>query len=398
MAPPDLQLFEPGIVAATWRGKRLVDDRALIYMRHGEPDERAAYHGPRAKVWDQREVFPNESWKYRTPHGTLLFHFCGSMALGSQAPTTLVEMLPLAATVLESRGALDPRFYRLATDMRSNSGRTLLQTLIRDGWQNIRSGLSTDEFPVNYAHSLEPLVQFFAVGQPAIGTSEVLTVFAFDGDDLTPTALPGGGVVYPIALRLIATNAQGEFRRVDTTRYFRAADTLRAGQYLYGIETLPLPAGAWNVTLLTTQPDADAGGAVQRREVAFQSGNALNLSDLVFGREQSGLSWQSSHGTVPLSPLDAYPRKGAVEVYYELSGAERGREYRTRIELKGVSGDAKGDVTLTFSEQAHEHMIPLRRSVAIDRLEGGQYRMTVTVSEEGTGRTVTRERLLNVIR
>jgi hypothetical protein len=365
-------------------------------MRHGEPDERAAYHGSRAKVWDQREVFPNESWKYRTPHGTLLFHFCGSMALGSQAPTTLVEMLPLAATVLESRGALDPRFYRLATDMRSNSGRTLLQALIRDGWQNIRSGLSTDEFPANYANSIEPLVQFFAVGQPATGTSQVLAVFAFDGDDLMPTALPQGGVVYPIALRLIATDAQGHFHRVDTTRYFRSADTLHQGQYLYGIETLPLPAGTWDVTLLVTQPDADAGGAIERREATFPPSDVLSLSDLVFGTEQSGLTWASPHGTVLLSPLDAYPRNGAVEVYYELSGAKPGGEYMTRIELAGVSGDAKGKVTLSFHEQAHEPLLRLRRSVALDRLEGGQYRMTVTVTEQGTGRTVTRERLLNV--
>lgn len=398
MAPPDVQLFAPGTYAATWRGKRLVDDRALIYMRHGTPDERAAYHGPRAKLWDQRETFPNESWKYRTPHGILLFHFCGSMALGSQAPTTLVEMLPLAAVVLESRGALDPRFNRLASSMKSNSGRTLLQTLIRDGWRDIRSGLSTDEFPVNYRHRIQPHAQFFAVGQPASGTSRILSVFAFDGDDLTPTALPQGGVVYPIALRLVATDAEGHFHRVDTTRYFRSADTLQQGQYLYGIETLPLPAGTWNVTLLVTQPSVDAGGAVERRQVALEASDVLRLSDLVFGREGSGLTWSSPHGTVLLSPLDAYPRKGAVEVYYELSGAEPGSEYVTRIALAGVSGDARGTVTLTFHEQAHEPVLRLRRSVALDQLDGGQYRMTVTVTEAGTDRTVTRERLLNVIR
>jgi hypothetical protein len=204
--------------------------------------------------------------------------------------------------------------------------------------------------------------------------------------------------VYPVALRLIATNAQGEFHRVDTTRYFRSADTLQQGQYLYGIETLPLPAGTWNVTLLVTQPGVDAGGAIERRQVSFPRSNALTLSDLVFGREGSGLTWNSPLGSVLLSPLDAYPRNGAVEVYYELSGTWPGREYRTQIELKGVSGDAKGTVTLTFHEQARDQLLHLRRSVALDRLEGGQYRMTVTVTEAGTDRTVTRERMLNVIR
>jgi hypothetical protein len=55
-------------------------------------------------------------------------------------------------------------------------------------------------------------------------------------------------------------------------------------------------------------------------------------------------------------------------------------------------------VTLTFHEQARDQLLHLRRSVALDRLEGGQYRMTVTVTEEGTQRTATESRLLNVIR
>ncbi|HET8761767.1 MAG TPA: hypothetical protein VFM12_00020 [Gemmatimonadales bacterium] len=429
LPPADLRSMQPGVYAATWRGKRLVDDRGIIYMRHGEPDQRASTSleppspqmsrsiAPAARGHQhisspgsspfELSTRPNESWKYVTPHGSLILHFCGSLALGTTAATTLVAMLPLSPQMIGARSGLDPRFAALEGELlafQTAGGNTpsatqrLAADLVRDGKRDIAAGLSTDEFPVNYTRRIEPRAQFFAVGQAAAGTSEVLAVFAFDGADLTPTALPQGGVVYPIALRLIATNAQGQFHRVDTTRYFRSADTLRSSQYLYGLESLPLPAGTWNVTLLATQPDADAGGAVQRREVAFQSGSALSLSDLVFGRERSGLSWTSPHGSVPLSPLDAYPRKGAVEVYYELGGAEPGREYRTQIELKGVSGDAKGDVTLSFHEQAHDSLLRLRRSVALDRLEGGQYRMTVTVTEAGTNRKVTRERLLNVVK
>jgi hypothetical protein len=429
LPPADLRGFEPGIYAATWRGKRLVDDRGIIYMRHGEPDQRAAtglepptpqmsrpmapavpghlhVSSPGSSLF-QLSTRPNESWKYVTPHGSLILHFCGSMALGTQAATTLVEMLPLSPQMIGARSALDPRFAALEGELlafQTVGGNTpaaaqrLAQALVLAGKRDIAVATSTDEFPVNYHNRIQPHAQFFAVGQPTSGTSQVLTVFAFDGKDLTPTALPQGGVVYPVALRLIATNAQGEFHRVDTTRYFRSADTLQQGQYLYGIETLPLPAGTWNVTLLVTQPGVDAGGAIERRQVSFPRSNALTLSDLVFGREGSGLTWNSPHGSVLLSPLDAYPRKGAVEVYYELSGAEPGSEYVTRIALAGVSGDAKGTVTLTFHEQAHDQLLHLRRSVALDRLEGGQYRMTVTVTEAGTDRTVTRERMLNVIR
>jgi hypothetical protein len=398
MAPPDLQLFDPGVFAATWRGKRLVDDRALVYMRHGEPDERAGYHGSRAKPWDEREVFPNESWKYVTVHGTLLFHFCGSMALGTQAATTLVEMLPLASSVLESRGALDPRFDLLARSLRSTAGRNLLQALILDGKRDIAVGLSTDEFSPKFKHQIDLHTQFFAVGQPGPGSGKVLAVFAFAGDQLTPTPLAQGGVVYPLALRLIATDAAGHIHRIDTTRYFRSADTLRQGQFLFGTEELPVGAGTWDVRLLVTQPGVDAGGAIERREVTLATGGTLGLSDLVFGREGSGLSWQSAAGAVPLNPLDAYPRSGSVEVYYELSGTAPGHAYVTELDLKGVAGDARGEVRLGFTETARSTTLRLRRSVALDQLKGGQYRMTVTVTEDGTGKSVTRSRLLNVIR
>jgi GWxTD domain-containing protein len=440
MVSPDLQLFEPGVYAATWRGKRLVDDRGLIYMRQGEPDQRAAaaleqsegvatanagsaslsrtsgyarVAAPRSSADKfppnpiQTRTRPNESWKYLTAHGTLLFHFCGSAALGTQAPTTLVEMLPLSPEMMGARAGLDPRFAVLEGEllsMRSASGsapstvRSLTTELAREGQRDIQLGLSTDEFSPTFAQRIDPLTQFFAVGQPSHGTGRVLAVFAFAGDQLTPKTLPDGGVAYPIALRFIATDANGRIQRQDTTRYFRAPKALQQGQYLFGTEEMALDAGTWDVRLLVTQPGVDAGGALERRALVLAPGSELGLSDLVFGREQSGLAWQSPHGSVPLSPLDAYPRSGSVEVYYELSGATPGREYHTQVELKGISGEAKGDVKLGFSETASDALMVLRRSVALDPLKGGQYRMTVTVTEEGTGRTATRSRLLNVIR
>jgi hypothetical protein len=392
MAPADIQLFSPGVYAATARGRRLVDDRGLIYMRHGEPDARAAYHGALT------QTNPDESWQYRTPHGNLLFHFCGSLALGTQAPTTLVEMLPLIPDVLSSRMQLDPRFQQLAGDLRSNSAQILIHDLVRDADHDIRTGLSTDEYAATFNHQIDLLAQFFGVGGGSPNGSRVLAVFALDGKSLTPVPLAQGGFVYPVSLRLIASDAAGRMVRTDTTRYFRTADSLAKGQFLFGLEQLALPPGTWNVSLLVTQPRSDAGGAVGRRQLSIGGRGVLSLSDLVFGRAGSGLEWKSPDGVVALNPLDAYPRKGSAEVYYELSGATAGREYRTDLELKGVSGDARGEVHLGFTEKAAGAVLHLRRSVALDPLKGGQYRMTITVTEEGTGKSVKSERLLNVVK
>lgn len=464
--PPDLQLFEPGIYAATWRGKRMVDDRGLIYMRHGEPDKRATASLEQARYNTvqsmivassvagkekqfleeqaarpnpngvvnmagtitlaekaheltghiqvgagntpaQTETRPNESWKYMTPHGNLLFHFCGSMALGTTAATTLVEMLPLSPEMLGPRSSLDPRFGTLEGELMTfragqgnlpSAAREMTRELAEKGRRDIAVGLSTDEFAPEFKHDITPFTQFYAVGQPDAGTSALLAIFAFPGEDLIPAESPDGKLVYPIAFRLIATDAAGHIARIDTTRYFTAPDTLFEKEYLYGMEMLPLDAGTWKVRLLATEPGLDAGGAVERREVAIRGGTSLVMSDLIFGRLHSGLTWTSDHGEVPLSPLDFYSRSGAVEVYYEVSGAVPGQTYHTDLTLTGLSGRFKGNVRLGFDERATGPILRLKRSVALDRLKGGRYRMSVTVTEQGTERKVTGTRVLNVMR
>src|SRR5439155_14589573 len=47
-----------------------LDDRGIVYMRHGPPDRRAAYAA-------SDSVEPNESWLYHRapPEGDLIFHF-----------------------------------------------------------------------------------------------------------------------------------------------------------------------------------------------------------------------------------------------------------------------------------------------------------------------------------
>lgn len=402
---PDLQLLSPGTFAATQRGQRVIDDRGLIYMRYGEPDQRASASIERTinsgLTPVQTETRPNESWLYATPNGRLIFHFCGSLSLGTQAPTTLVEMLPLNPEMIGSRSGLDPRFAALEGEIRtgrianaatSSSARNLIEQLAADARRDLAIGLTTDGYPPRFKHQLEPEAQFYAVGSPG----QALVVFALPGDKLRGQTLPDGGTGYSLVLRVIATNAAGEIARIDTTRRFRAGAPLEQGQYLFGLEQLKLSPGTWNVRLLVTQPGVDAGGAIGRLGVAVPSDAGLALSDLVLGREGSGLIWQSPAGQVPLNPLDLFPPEGSAELYYELHGATPDRTYQTDIEVKGVYGNAKGTVHLGFSEKASDVLVRARRSIGLDKLEQGQYRITVTVTEEGTGKTAVRSRLLTI--
>lgn len=370
------ELFQQSYLNIATGSADFLDDRALIYMRHGEPDQIVQTPGR-----------PNEpsplTWAYATPQGQLTFHFaCNAFCLLRRFPVRLDGLI-----------AINPDYEILAGQMRMGHPTPgLVHRVLSDIDHDLRAGLSTDGFPPHFKYQLDPEAQFFAVGSPG----RVLVVFALPGDKLRGTPLTDGGTGYPVVLRLIATNADGQIIRLDTTRRFRSDQSLAKAQYLFGLEQLKLTPGTWDVRLLVSEAGMDAGGAIGRIGVVVPSSRTLALSDLVLGREGAGLTWPSPAGAVPLNPLDAYPASGSAELYYELHGATPDSTYQTDIEVKGVYGDAKGTVHLTFSETARSALVRSRRSIGLGELEPGQYQVTVTVTEQGTGKTATQSRRLNI--
>lgn len=360
------ELIQQSYLNVTTGSTEFLDDRALIYMRHGEPEKVVLSPG---KPGDASPL----SWAYDTPaDGRLVLSFKCTLYC-------LLVRFPISTAGLE---ALDPHFLMPSAK------------LLRDIEHDLAIGLATDGFPPRFEQELAPEAQFYAVGEPGL----VLVVFALPAGKLVGQSLAHGAVGYPITLRLIATDAHGQVARVDTTRRFRSSMPLGKGQYLFGLEELRLAPGTWNVRLLVSQPGLDAGGAIGRIGVTVPAVNAFALSDLVLGREGSSLTWESPAGVVPLNPLDAFPPKGSAELYYELHGATPGTTYQTDIEVKGIYGDAKGTVHLAFNETAKAALVRTWRSIGLDQLEPGQYRITVTVTDPGTRRTAVQSRLLNVAR
>lgn len=370
------QLIQQSYIGVATGSADFLDDRAVIYMRHGNPDQVVQTPGR------PREASPL-TWAYTTPQGQLTFHFgCVAYCLLQRFPVRLDGLV-----------AIDPEYEILAGQMRAGHPAPGVVHRVLSGIEtDLRIGLTSDGFPPHFEHQLQPEAQFFAVGSPG----RVLVVFALPGDKLQGMALPGGGTGYPVVLRVIATNAAGQIARIDTTRRFRSDQPLGKGQYLFGLEELKLAPGTWDVRLLVTEPGMDAGGAIGRIGVQVPESAELGLSDLVLGREGAGLTWQSAAGPVPLNPLDVFPPNGSAELYYELHGAVPDSTYQTDIEVKGVYGDAKGTVHLTFKEKARSSLVRARRSIGLSKLEPGQYQITVTVTEQGTGKTAVQSRYLNV--
>lgn len=419
-----------------------LDDRGVMYLRHGEPTKRvSSVAGP-----------PNESWAYDLPEGRRVFHFLGSRALGTQSATTLTASLPLDADMLDARADLDSRYalladriQRLEAQARTNqslnaaqareagleaaapgasSGSALNaqsvtnaignQSMTRLGadvlWREaarnrgaIAAAVATDGYPQHYRTSLDAIVQVYGVGFGQGETQRILTVFAVPGTKLVPRRRPDGGpgVLYPINFRIIALDrGTGVIRQLDTTRTFLAPDTLKGDQHLSGLLELAVPAGAYQVRALVSQPGQEAGTGVGRDSVRIPANpRDMILSDLILGRPESGLAWTYGGEKVPLNPLNAVPRGSGVELWYEVGGLAAGRKYSVTSTVRKAEDKptARPQLQVAFDFTASAPYERVSRGLGLANLKPGAYVLSVSVEESGTDRQVRRERALNVL-
>ncbi|MEO8140971.1 MAG: hypothetical protein ABI742_15060 [Gemmatimonadota bacterium] len=422
-----------------------VDDRGVLYMRHGEPTKKvSSVAGP-----------PNESWAYDLPEGRRIFHLLGSRALGTQAATTLTASLPLDPDMLDARADLDSRYAALAsriqllraqaaTQARMNQLATqsltpqaassqdasnnaeggvaaaglrnsvLTQTnsrfpasaLQREVLKNrsaIAAAVTTDGYPLHYKESLDAIVQVYGVGFGEGEQRRILAVFAVPGRKLTPRPRPDGGpgLLYPLNFRLIALDrATGTVRQMDTTRTFVTRDTLRGEQHLTGLLELSIPPGSYQVRALITQPGVDAGTGIGRDSVEIPaSPRDLVLSDLVLGREDSGLGWNYGGGRIPLNPLNAFPKGANADLFYEVGGLVSGRRYTVTMSVRKASDkpEAKPGLQLSFDFTATAAYERVNRGLGLGNLKPEAYLLQVAVTEADSPRQVRRERALNIL-
>lgn len=420
-----------------------LDDRGVMYLRHGEPTKRvSSVAGP-----------PNESWAYDLPEGRRVFHFLGSRALGTQSATTLTASLPLDADMLDARADLDSRYalladriQRLEAQARTNQslnaalareagleastpGSTVISTginaqsvnnaianqsmtrlgadvLWREAARNrgaIAAAVATDGYPQHYKTSLDAIVQVYGVGFGKGETQRILTVFAVPGTRLVPRRRPDGGpgVLYPINFRVIALDrGTGVIRQLDTTRTFLAPDTLRGDQHLSGLLELAVPAGAYQVRALVSQPGQEAGTGVGRDSVRIPADpRDMILSDLILGRTESGLAWSYGGEKIPLNPLNAVPKGNGVELFYEVGGLVAGQKYTVTSTVRKAEDKptARPQLQVGFDFTASASYERVSRGLGLANLKPGAYVLSVAVAEQGSGRQVRRERALNVL-
>ena len=410
----------------------LLDHRGLIYLRHGTPlriigsdaNARDAVRPPiHARPDEQFEPIAadspddairawysgmvgvsmrhSESWLYLIDGQLRLLHFRGSSALGIYGPTTLTGYLPAPGAWM-SLGIL--AVYANAAQEIVENDRAYqpwdclarVRTAIAQSRNDSHEGTRTDTDSPPILHPWQSVVQAFALGSGAERDGEALVTLAFGAAALKADTLPDGRFSYPLRLRMVAYNpATDETITRDTSRIFVRASAIPAGASLTAWQVVPLGTGGWQIAVRARQADDSSGVYTVLRNLQVDDGERLALSDIVTGIAGAP-AWIATDGNeFPVNYLNGWYRGEAAEIFYEVRGLQAGEAYHTTIEVRPLDPKTRASVQIRSSDVASGTVIRARRTLGLERLSPGQYRLSVAVAAGNL--RATRDRIINIV-
>ncbi len=364
------------------------DDRGLVYIRHGEPDDRVEL--------SVMGMEPNESWRYARSEGDLVLHFVARHdpevyrlveSLLDVADVTTQPGIEAAAVVtqgqealLRSREQISP-VYRRDRRTTAERGRDFLLAERALSRASLRTALSSDSDRPRFAAALQARADLalFPVDAKA---ARLHMVFAALFPDRHAVWL-GEGVDYPLRLRLAAFTADGEQVAIVDTMVRPVTWTSRGERWLSGTFTTLVPNARLQLRLVLQDGDS-VGTVLPLRFFETVTPGPLALSDLAVG--VPGDPWRielMGGEPVALLPVGPLRRQAEAEVAYEVVSSD------SVVHVQRTLMRADDDAGVIYSI-AHEEPVPggrrlVRHRLDLDRLKPGLYRLEVTVTDRQGG-------------
>lgn len=216
-----------------------------------------------------------------------------------------------------------------------------------------------------------------------------------------------GGVRYrlDVTLTLADTALRSVYRTADSM-FVTARHALAGSRLLYTQVQVQAPPSVTTIQRVI-MTDATTPGIGQLYSTPFTvpdySGSQLMLSDIALGLPDAKGGWKRGNVHLALLPTSQFPGS-SFDLYYEIYNLPSGDRYSTEIAVEPL--DARGSratleertVRTRFegeaTSDAHGVLRELRRVDA--SLPDGRYRLTVTVTNEDTGKKATRSRDFDV--
>jgi hypothetical protein len=373
------------------------DDRGVIYLRHGPPDD----------VINTRNT---ESWVYNDL-GTapVLYHFTDGATEGITGFNDwyLMYNLPCDPDFLAARSSYDRRLAKLLHHCDPLTLREV-SALVRS---DVRDGLASDLDPHHFEHELRATYDIFSF-RGDHGWTDLVATIGIQAAELKARPGSGGGTDYAASTSVIVVDtATRDVFRKDTVIAGHAAAIADRGSILIGAVTLSaLPApGAVHRLAITDEVD-DARGQVYGGplKVPDYAGDTLMISDIVLAKANTGGSFNRGDVSLSLVPWQAFER-GEFRIFYEIYNASPGERYTTELLLERAGGGVGGAISKLFGNRTavklrFDDVAPQQGRVIQQVRDAqadpnpGDYRLTVTITDQRTGQKVTRVRPVTVIR
>ncbi|HYO46370.1 MAG TPA: GWxTD domain-containing protein [Gemmatimonadota bacterium] len=429
------------------------DDRGVIYLRHGPPDDTAIFSGP--------EFERNLSWKYEAADAEpMLFHFVSDEDVGdyklvrrlsdavistntSMAGQTLLDQN--ASTMLNSgrldaydsrilatqrvalqdlyrsRGHLDPEYDLTAMGLDLQ----ILQEEEARLAQDIQIGTRTQSYEPEPSDPLLYPVYAVPFRSPSGGT-EVAFYYALPTTGIT--ILPRGSgseVDYRYQLMVTSTENPDDIQgRADEEVRIATPQQIpqEPGVMLPGIERVDVGPGQYHYGLKVTDLNSGRFGVLQGSvSVSGLDGPGLAMSGVVLATrvepavDTSNPFVRWGQTKVLALPSRLFRREQSIFVYYELYGLDTSAgeaRYRTTYTLSArepdrnvvakffssigelLSGEEEmGEITFAFERSHPVPADPLLEYVSLDvsESEPGGYTLTVEVEDLSSGQKERRE-------
>jgi GWxTD domain-containing protein len=408
------------------------DDRGVVYLRHGEPDDVARFTGP--------NVQRNESWYYHRPGGDLIFHFVSDEDTEDfKLVTSLTDALVRGSATLgqgrnsaenvgelfESRSRFDPVYNRLAFQFDP----MLLREEEEDVARDVKVGTSTASYAPPSPDSL-PFHAFAAAFQDESGAPEVNVYFGVPTSALEmPPGPSGTRMAYSAQVLLADLDGDGDAeggasggvaaRALDSVAVeLPQAPPREQGVLVPGVLQARVPPGDYRYRLrvrdLLSRDTGTLQGEVEVPDFGGFSASSLVLASRVEPSPGGGRFDRGGLKVVPL-PSRAFRAGQPIFVYYEVYGltpADDGRlrfrtEYtiRTREKKRNIAVKLLGSVgnlVGTRRERGEEvglavegEAAPAERlreyiSLDLNESEPGPYEIVVEIEDLTTGKKVQR--------
>ena len=391
------------------------DDRGMLYLRLGPPDETARMIGG-----DCYE--PNVTWSYRFADGNRLYHLsplggndnwwllanlgeifrCPVDASGSiptdrnpmVAVSPILDRIPpgIMYDLYVSRGVLDPRYDRLAHQFRMSDGRAveLLQEERDETWEDGQFAVADVPERPDVRMDLGLLQEWIAFRLPVPERTRMWLLLMVSGEDIEDADLGPDG---ELEVTVTALDESGRQERASS-RLSRP----EPGNDVVARLPLDLPPGEWETRVVVRagpprgpgdeERPPPSGGYVAGALTVPELGGALPRLSSVAVSPDSGGAWAQT-SAVSLSPMPVHTTNddGRVWIYFEAYNLTPGGRYTAQVLLEHEDGGPPFDLAFTGVAQAEGRIVtPSGLRLDLSEANPGRYRLSLTVRDLATGR------------